>query len=773
MRKYILFNLLLNTIFFQFVTADDIIINEIMYNSLGTDVEFVELYNSSILVVNLQGCYLLDDNEAHIPCYLEGNLEPGKFLIVAGDVSLFTSNYPGVGPINSQDFGTGTDGWSLGNGGDVVRLYSASHQLLDIVAYEDGNEWPGSADGNGSSLELLNPNFDNALSISWDPSSVAGGTPGSENSVLTNNIMPVCKDGYRGIDLPESGISVPVMVTAYDFEGLSKVELMVDAGDGFSPIIMTDDGQGDDFAAGDSIYTATIPGYSGGTLVKYYAVATDNVNQSDSWPNNAPAEYRAYTIDYKPPDLRITEVLAVNDRVNRDAYGEYDDWVEIYNNDDRTINLEGLYLSNDISNSQGFELPDRELVPGAYVLIWADNDLSQGDLHADFKLSSEGEAVALFESIEHGNVLIDGWQYGRMSADISMGFPSLTATAPEYLLTPSPGASNTASSLFSPVCINEFLTTSNFGGIDDWIEIFNRGQGDYDLSGCFLADGRRNNTQWIFPAGTVLKPNDYLVIYEDALGFSLTSGGGDVIMLTTNYTGGNVGLLRLNKEGELSPLLDVQTHNVNDISRNQQTAHAHSAWFEPSDNAVICVDKGTNELWFSRLDTGSQKLIPPNSQIMKMAPEAGPRHLVIHPNGHWIYVLNELNNTITLVQKTDDGVYLKDESFSTLPIGYTGNSICADIKISSDGKFVYASNRGHDSIAIFKVNPNSGFLKLVGHQSSLGNAPRNISLSPDENFLLVANRHSNNIVSFKRDKITGLLKETDQIEAPMPACIVF
>ena len=532
MRKYILFNLLLNTIFFQFVTADDIIINEIMYNSPGTDVEFVELYNSSNHVVNLQDCYLLDDNDAHVPCYLEGDLEPGKFLIVAGDKSLFTSNYPGVGPINSQDFGTGTDGWSLGNGGDVVRLYSATDQLLDIVAYEDGNEWPGSADGNGSSLELLNPNFDNALSISWDPSSVAGGTPGSENSVLTDNIMPVCKDGCRGIDLPESGISVPVMVKAYDFEGLSKVELMVDAGDGFSPIIMTDDGQGDDFAAGDSIYTANIPGYSGGTLVKYYAVATDNVNQSDSWPNNAPAEYRAYTIDYKPPDLRITEVLAVNDRVNKDAYGEYDDWVEIYNNDDRTINLEGLYLSNDMSDSRGFELPDRELAPGAWVLIWADNDLSQGDLHADFKLSSKGEAVALFESIEHGNVLIDGWQYGRMSADISMGFPSLTATAPEYLSTPTPSASNTASSLYSPICINEFMTTSNFGGIDDWVEIFNRGQVEYDLSGCFLADGRSNNTKWTFPAGTVLKPNDYLVIYEDALGFSFTSGGGDVIMLT-------------------------------------------------------------------------------------------------------------------------------------------------------------------------------------------------------------------------------------------------
>jgi len=532
MRKHILFSLLLNTIFFQLATADDIIINEIMYNSPGTDVEFVELYNPSNLVVNLQGCYLQDDNDVHIPCYLEGNLEPEKFLIVAGDVSLFTSNYPGVGQVNSHDFGTGTDGWSLGNGSDVVRLFSATHQLLDIVAYEDGNEWPGSADGNGPSLELLNPNFDNALSVSWDPSSVVGGTPGSENSVLTNDIMPVCKDGYRGIDLPESGISVPVMVTAYDFEGLSKVELMVDAGDGFLPIIMTDDGQGDDFAAGDSIYTATIPGHVSGILLKYYAVATDNVNQSDSWPNSAPAKYHAYTVDYTPPDLRITEVLAVNDAVNRDAYGEYDDWLEIYNNDDRTINLAGLYLSNDMSDSRGFELPDQELAPGAYVLIWADDDLFQGALHADFKLSSKGEAVAIFESIDHGNVLIDGWQYGRMSADISMGFPMLTATAPEYLSTPSPGASNAASSLFSPVCINEFLSTSNFGGIDDWIEIYNRGQVEYDLSGCFLADGRTNNTEWTFPAGTVLELNEYLVIYEDALEFSLTSGGGDIIMFT-------------------------------------------------------------------------------------------------------------------------------------------------------------------------------------------------------------------------------------------------
>ena len=519
-------------ILWQSALADLIVINEIMYNSPGSDVEFVELYNLSDSTINLQGCYLLDNNDTHAPCYLEGSMEPGDFLIVAGDRSLFTTNYPGIGPINPNDYEPGDDGWSLGNGGDAVRLFNASHEILDIVVYEDGGDWPGSADGNGPSLELLNPNFDNALAISWDPSSVAGGTPGSQNSVLTNDIHPVCKDGFRIIDLPGSGASVAVMVIAYDYEGLSKVELLVDTGSGYTAIPMADDGLLDDIAAGDSIYTATIPAYSSGTLVKYYAVATDNVNQSDIWPNDAPAEYHAYTVDYTPLDLRITEVLAVNDGVNTDASGEYDDWFEIYNNDDQSVDLGGMYVSTDLNRSRRFELPDVQLAPGNYLLLWADDDLSQGILHTDFKLSSEGEAVALFETIDHGNVLIDGWQYGRMSADVSMGFPSLTATAPEYLLTPTPGADNSASSLFSPVCINEFLSTSNFGGTDDWVEVFNRSQDDFDLSGCFLADGRGNNTEWTFPDGTVLGAGEYLVIYEDALDFALSSGGGDVIMFT-------------------------------------------------------------------------------------------------------------------------------------------------------------------------------------------------------------------------------------------------
>jgi len=274
------------------------------------------------------------------------------------------------------------------------------------------------------------------------------------------------------------------------------------------------------------------------------------------------------------------------------------------------------------------------------------------------------------------------------------------------------------------------------------------------------------------------------LITDDSLTFiSRSSSGGahpcfvavneDGFVLAANYTGGNVGLLRLNKKGELTALLDVQTHTGSDTREQQQTPHAHAAWFEPVDNNIISVDLGTNELWFSHLDTTLQKLIPSDPQKLGMQPGAGPRHLVFHPNGKWIYVVNELDCTVTLVRKSDTGNYKKSVSISTLPIGYTEPNTCADIHISSDGKFVYASNRGHNTIVIYDVNAGDGSLNLIGHQPTNGYVPRNFSLSPDDKYLLVANQHTNNIVSFKRDKTTGLLKYVGQIEAPTPVCILF
>jgi hypothetical protein len=513
-------------------SADEIIINEIMYNSPGTDVEFVELFNRSSSTVNLEGWYILDDNDSHTHCLLTGNLAAGNYLVIAGNNTLFRAAYPTITNVNSNDFDTGTNAWALGNGGDAVRLFNSANQLQDIVIYGTGGDWPASPDGNGPSLELLNPALDNALPASWDPSQTAGGTPGRVNSVLTDNVAPICKDGTRNVTLPTHSDAVKVSVRAYDPEGLSSVELMINTGQGYTASAMNDNGTNGDAKAGDSTYTGIIPAQSSNTIVKYYAVATDDIGQQDTWPNNAPAEYHAYTVDYTPPKLRITEILAVNDAVNQDEAGEYDDWLEIHNEDNVSVNIGGMFVSNSFGDPRQFQLPSLNLATDEYVIVWTDNDVSQGSLHANFKLSSEGETVALFETVDHGNVLIHGWKFGIMRADISMGFKPMNTNTPEYLLNPTPGASNETSSLFSSVCINEFQSTSAFGGPDDWVEIYNRGTTAFDLSGCYLSDQRGKNTKWKFPANTILQPNNYLVIYEDALGFGFSSEGDDVIMLS-------------------------------------------------------------------------------------------------------------------------------------------------------------------------------------------------------------------------------------------------
>jgi len=244
-------------------------------------------------------------------------------------------------------------------------------------------------------------------------------------------------------------------------------------------------------------------------------------------------------------------------------------------------------------------------------------------------------------------------------------------------------------------------------------------------------------------------------------------------VLTANYTGGNIGLLKINNQGTLTQLLDIQQHYGKGITERQEAPHAHSTWFTDNGTNIISVDLGTNELWFSQLDTLTDKLIPSGQRTLKMAPGDGPRHLAFHPNHKFIYVLNELNNMVTLVEKDSTGQYKTGISISMLPDNYSEKNKGADIHISSDGNFLYASNRGHNSIAIYQIDETNGSLKLLDHEATRGDAPRNFSLSPDENYLLVANQFTNNIISFKRDKVTGLLQFVDAIDAPTPVCILF
>lgn len=245
--------------------------------------------------------------------------------------------------------------------------------------------------------------------------------------------------------------------------------------------------------------------------------------------------------------------------------------------------------------------------------------------------------------------------------------------------------------------------------------------------------------------------------------------------LNANYKDGSVDLHKINNNGELSSLLNTQTHKITTPSKHkrQKQAFAHSCYFEPNTNNIIAIDLGANKILFSTIDKTENKLIPNKFSELEMPLNSGPRLLTFHPTKPYFYVVNELSSTISLIEKnTLENSYQLIETVTTLPEDYTDNNIAAHIEITKDAKFLYMSNRGHDSIAVFSVLEN-GKLKFIERVSVHGKHPRNFSLSKDNRFLIVANRDTNNICSFKRNLETGKLTFIDEIKAPRATCILF
>lgn len=238
------------------------------------------------------------------------------------------------------------------------------------------------------------------------------------------------------------------------------------------------------------------------------------------------------------------------------------------------------------------------------------------------------------------------------------------------------------------------------------------------------------------------------------------------------YGGGTTSLFPVLENGSLAP---VSTVNINkgsgpDKSR-QSKPHAHSIKFSPFNNQVFSADLGTDKLDIYSLENG--KLIRGNQEFVKLAPGAGPRHFDFHPDGNTIFVISELNSTISTL-KMQNGEWKIQEVISTLPKDFTGKSYCADIHVSADGKFLYGSNRGHNSIAVFSIEKDSKKLKSLGFVSGEGDWPRNFAISPDGKFILVANQRSGNITVFKINSETGIPEFTgSEIKLPSPVCIEF
>ncbi len=242
-------------------------------------------------------------------------------------------------------------------------------------------------------------------------------------------------------------------------------------------------------------------------------------------------------------------------------------------------------------------------------------------------------------------------------------------------------------------------------------------------------------------------------------------------ILVSNYTSGSIGYLRLGKNGQLSSMLDVDKHYGSGPTERQKSPHAHSTYFM-DEHRIITADLGTDELWISKISLKPLPKIHLDKRI-PLPQGSGPRHIALHPNKKWLYVVNELNNTINVIQRSDDTTYLIRQTVFTLPDDYSGKSYCADIHLSPDNNFLYVSNRGHDSISVFGINPRTGHLSLVDINPVRGKWPRNFSITPNGEFLLVANQHSNNISVFKRNKISGKLKYISRKTIHTPVCIQF
>jgi 6-phosphogluconolactonase (cycloisomerase 2 family) len=268
-------------------------------------------------------------------------------------------------------------------------------------------------------------------------------------------------------------------------------------------------------------------------------------------------------------------------------------------------------------------------------------------------------------------------------------------------------------------------------------------------------------------------------------GVSLAVDATNRFLVVGNYSSGTVAVLPIVGDGKgdgtgngtLAPLshLVALSGEPGPHRDEQASSHPHDVRFDRGGRFVVVPDKGLDKVFVYRLDTASGKLVANDPPAVKTRPGAGPRHVDFHPSQPYAYVINELDSTITTYSfDTERGDLKPLQVISTLPPDFTGNNTTAEIAAAPSGRFVYGSNRGHHSIAIFSINPASGVLSPVGWESSRGLTPRFFALDPTGTFLYAANQDSDTIVTFRVDQTTGELLATDQvIKTGSPSTIVF
>lgn len=248
-------------------------------------------------------------------------------------------------------------------------------------------------------------------------------------------------------------------------------------------------------------------------------------------------------------------------------------------------------------------------------------------------------------------------------------------------------------------------------------------------------------------------------------------------VLVANYGSGTVAALPISRDGRLQPASSWVQHEGSSVHPDRQEGpHAHMIAPAPDGRFIFAVDLGADRIFAYRLDMSTGKLDPVDSASAgaRAEPGAGPRHFAFTPDGRYVYVINELASTLTAyAYEGATGAMRPLATVSTLPEDFDGQNTTAQVVVSPDGKFVYGSNRGHDSIACWAIG-DDGMLTFVERVSSGGKEPRNFNIDASGNWLLAANQKSDSVVTFRRDPATGMIEFAGTVaQVPTPVCVVF
>ena len=399
----------------EFMADNDNIISD----PQGDYDDWIEIYNPIDADIDLEGFFLTDDlADPEQWAFPDTFIEAGGFLLIWADD-------------DSGDAGLHTN-FKLGASGEEIGLYSSSGEIIDTIIFGEQTtdiSYGRMPDGEGT----------------WQFFDVP--TPGESNSGAPPNLPPVITDVDRWPRSPSSTDTVIVIATIWDDYGLDETLLKYDAGAGFVNVNLFDDGQHGDSAAGDSVFGGSIPPFANGTEVSYYLLATDDSSSETVFPPGAPGDPLEYIVmdEFTPPPVVVNEFLASNNSINTDPdFGEYEDWIELYNTGTEVVDLAGMFLTDDLSEPDKWEFPSSTLLlPGDYLIIWADNeDTVMTGIHTNFKLGAGGEQVGLFSTRETNTLPIDTLTFGEQKEDTSYGRVPDGSENWLFMSLPTPGSTN-------------------------------------------------------------------------------------------------------------------------------------------------------------------------------------------------------------------------------------------------------------------------------------------------------------------------------------------